>query len=127
MTEEEVVSGTKSDVPEWVDFHVPSPYAGMIGKNVVVRSHMAGVYWGRVVEAHRDGVTLGPGWRQAHYWTEAGACAGLSVTGPGKEGRYTPSHPDILPLFGHAQVVTVMPCTAEADAAWTSVPVWTGA
>jgi hypothetical protein len=130
MAEEKVETAeanTDSGTPEWVDYHVPSPYEGMLGQNVVVRSHMAGVYWGKVVATHRDGVTLGPGWRQAHYWTGAGACAGLSIGGPATEGRYTPPHPGILPLFGPAQVVTVMPTTPEADKAWSTVPDWTGA
>lgn len=102
-----------------------NPWESLVGRNVVVRANKAGVYWGRIVRTCPGGVVLAPGSRQAWYWTQAGACDGLSVSGPGMEGKYTPPHPHERVLEAGAQIVCVIPTTEAADKAWAEVPEWT--
>lgn len=104
----------------------PHPLQAFVGLSVVVRAHMAGVWWGRVRSVTSEGaVTLEPGARRAWSWEGAGSVTGLRNTGP-TGGRITTPEPGVLVLTPEAQILEVGACTPEADAAWASQPHWTG-
>lgn len=93
------------------------------GTMVVLRDHMAGVYYGELVSLDPvSGVTTLRRARQAHYWTGAAATPGLAVRGPRHEGsRIGP----VVELMVGCSLVSIMPCTQEAKTQWESAPVWT--
>lgn len=105
-----------------------SIYQGFIGKRVLVRAHMAGVYVGVVVEAHADGVTLAPGARQLHYWERGGSTHQVAEFGvDGATSRVTaPSSAPRL-LAGGSQVVDVLEVSSLAWDRIQAMPVWRGA
>lgn len=103
-----------------------SPFERFLGVEVVVRSHLSGVWWGKVEAVHGEGLTLAKGARQAHSWTQAGACAGLRNTGPGKEGRYTPPSESAVVIPASSQIIDVGAASKMASEAWRTVPQWTG-
>lgn len=98
----------------------PPPAAHrLIGQNVVVRDHRAGVYWGRLVALDLPSGT----WelasaRQAWEWTGAAATPGLAARGP-KGGKIGP----VRDAIG-CDLVSVIPTTAAADVAWSAQPEW---
>jgi len=106
----------------------PHPLDQMVGRNVVVRDHRAGIYWGRVQSvgwqpAGGTWIILAPGARQGHYWHREGAVLGLCQVGPVATGQTRYTAPSASSAY-MADVVLVAPTTSTADAAWTSMPVW---
>ncbi len=102
-------------------------YESLIGRRVIVRANMAGVYVGLVTEAHPDGVTLGAGCRQLHCWATGGSVSQIAERGIGHAGsRVTSLSSTPRLLAGGGQVVSVFEMT---DLAWDRVmtaPDWTG-
>lgn len=104
-----------------------SPYDRFVGARVIVRAHMAGVYVGTVIEAAPDGVVLGTGARQLHYWARGGSTHQIAERGIGGDCRVTAPSSSPRALVGGAQVVDVIQVT---DLAWDRImayPEWTGA
>lgn len=104
-----------------------SVYQGLIGKRVIVRANMAGVFVGEVAEAHADGITLAAGARQLHYWSAGGSCPQVAERGIRADGsRVTAPSTKPRILATGAQVVTVDEMTPAAWDIVQAVPVWTG-
>lgn len=91
--------------------------ASLVGRRVVVRDHMAGVYCGTLAWVDGAAWALTEA-RQAHYWTGAAATPGLAVRGP-TGGRIGPA----CDIAGES-LVSIMPCTDAAAAAWDAQQEW---
>lgn len=91
-----------------------------IGKIVIVRDHMAGVFIGTLAEVD---LTAGT-WtlkdaRKIHYWAKAAAVAGLATTGDnGSGGRVCP----LQAMACGRALVEVVPVTGGETL--LSAPVW---
>ena len=94
-------------------------YAPLLGQRVVVRSHMSGVWWGRL-SGVAGGVLVLTDARRAWSWTGALSCSGLALRGP-TGGRIEAPVPSTT-IPEHVEILG--PCTSEADAAWSAVAPW---
>ena len=104
-----------------------SIYAPLMGRMVIVRAHMAGVYVGVVEAVHADGVTLAPGARQLHYWSAGGSCPQIAERGIRHEGsRVTAPSARPVILAGGAGVVSVHEMTGTAWERVMGAPEWDG-
>ena len=98
------------------------PLAAVAGKDCIIRSHMSGVWAGRVEGVCGDSVTLAPGARRAWQWSGAGSCSGLATTGP--TGGKWPA-----PQHGHTVVLGVVEAIEATQAAMDAIaamPIWSG-
>ena len=100
----------------------PSPYAGLVGRAVVIRANESGVWVGVIDSVQGTAITLAPGARRAWYWEGAGSCSGLAETGPTGGKWPAPSSGRVVV----ADVFEVLEATADAMAAVAAQPVWTG-
>ena len=87
-----------------------SMYDHLIGKPVLVRSHLGGMYLGTLLAAHEDG-TLHLLARRLWSWRGALDSTVLASTGP-TEGRIGPAA-DIL-LRPAAQVIEILAASTDA-------------
>jgi len=92
-----------------------------LGQRVIVRSNQSGVWFGTLSVAHPDGQLVLEQARRAHYWTGAGSCSGLAITGP-TGGRIAGA----VAKVAIEEYVEIVECTPAACAQWDSLPVWTG-
>ena len=96
---------------------------GFVGKMVIVRSHMSGVWYGLLVESPvPDGegsvrCFLGRA-RRVHYWEGAGSCSGLAEHGP-KSGRI--AVPVTAMISG---ICEILGCEDAAVKQFDSLPEW---
>ena len=93
-----------------------------IGKIVVVRDHMAGVFVGTLVAFDQNAktCTLADA-RHIHYWRKAAAVEGLAARGCHPESRITPA----VPLVATCNVVqVVLVPEGEAQHFLLSAPEW---
>lgn len=102
----------------------PPLVARLVGRAVVVRSHLSGVWWGRLEAVGEpqgsDVPILLSGARRAWYWTGAGSVSGLARRGP-SGGKI--AGPVTVQIPAHVEICESTP---EADAAWAALPEWTG-
>lgn len=90
----------------------------LIGKNVVVRSNMSGVWLGTLAAAEGDSRLLKNA-RRAWSWEGAASCSGLATTGP-EGGRIC--EPVEIALIG--DVCETLLATDEALKRWESIEAW---
>ena len=96
------------------------PYAAFVGRTVVVRSHLSGVWHGTLTGVSgTSGVNL-TGARRAWHWTGAATCSGLAIRGP-TGGKIAGPVDMAIP-----ETIEIVTSTPEAVAAWTSVTEWAG-
>ena len=103
-------------------------FNNLVGKKVIIRDNLAGVYVGTLVEVRTSGVVLGGGPRQIHYWAKGGSVAQIAVGGiGGSDSRVTAP---IQAGEGYAfQAPNIAQIIAMADIAYERVmefPAWTG-
>ena len=92
----------------------------MLGKCVIVRDHMAGVFIGTLSQIDlqkKSWVLLNA--RKIHYWSKAAAVEGLAVVGDnGEGGRITP----MVEWVAGCDLVQVLPVTGGEKL--LNAPVW---
>jgi len=96
------------------------PYAALVGRTVVVRSHLSGVWHGTLAAVSgTSGVSL-TGARRAWQWAGAASCSGLAIRGP-TGGKIAGPVDVVIP-----ETIEIVTSSPEAVAAWASMPEWTG-
>lgn len=90
----------------------------LVGKHVVVRSNMSGVWLGKLVAAEGETRLLRDA-RRAWSWEGAASCSGLAMKGP-DGGRIC--EPVEIALIGN--VCETLLATDEAVKRWESVEAW---
>lgn len=91
-----------------------------VGKHVVVRSHMSGVWFGMLDAVDARSAILLSEARRAWSWEGAGSCSGLATHGP-TGGKITAPAVVVIP-----ESVEIITCSDDAVAQWKSIPVWSG-
>ncbi len=88
----------------------------------IVRSHMAGVFFGKIVSRSPDGILVMDDCRKIHYWNGAGAIEQLAVDGVSKpiDCRITVAVNGSI-INGWIQI---LPCTEKSVASLKGVPCW---
>ena len=94
----------------------------MLGKIVIVRDHMAGVFVGRLVslDLAAKAATLSDA-RKVHYWTGAGAVEGLAAHGCSVAGSRITA---MVATVAVCAVVQVCECTEESVTVLMGAPEW---
>ena len=92
----------------------------LVGKKVVVRSHLSGVWHGTLESCAGSGIVLTTA-RRAWYWEGAGSCSGLAITGP-SGGKITP--PVVRVILN--EYVEMVESSLSASEQWAKVPAWSG-
>jgi hypothetical protein len=99
----------------------PHPYTPIVGRNVIVRSNLSGVWWGRLVRVSGATAVSLEGARRIWYWASgAGSCSALALRGCDAAGSKIEG-PVSVTISETIEIVTTTP---EADAVLASLPVW---
>jgi hypothetical protein len=88
-----------------------------MAKCVVVRSHLAGVHFGRLVRREGDRVVLREA-RRAWSWQGALSVSELAVRGPGKGSKICVTVARVV-VFGAIEIIDT---TEAARVAWKAAP-----
>ena len=93
----------------------------MVGKFVLVRDDLAGVFFGKceALDMATGTWTLSTA-RKIHYWASAGAVEGVVVHGPGVSSRVTAT---VTRIAGRT-LVQVIECTSDEAAELMGQPEW---
>ena len=81
----------------------------MIGKNVIVRTHSAGVHFGTLASKEGKEVVLKNA-RRIWYWEGAFTLSAVAVSGVGKKSKLSISVPEIL----LTEAIEILLCSEEA-------------
>jgi len=93
----------------------------MIGKKVITRNNLAGVFFGTLVKSGKNSIVL-KGVRKLYYWSGAAAIEQLSQEGVKNPNncKFTMTVPE-MEIGGKTQII---PCTEEAIKNIEAVPDW---
>ena len=94
----------------------------LVGKCVIVRSHLAGVYIGKLEKINGTEIILSHA-RKCWYWKGAAAVNQLAKDGVKctAECKFTVCN-EIVQI---AEYIEILNCTTEAEKSIYAVPVWT--
>lgn len=93
----------------------------MIGKHVIVRSNLAGVFFGILKAKNKNELTLSKA-RKFYYFSGANTVEDLATQGAkNKENCKLTVEVEEIQLFDYCQI---LPCTKEAIVQNQSIPVW---
>lgn len=94
----------------------------LIGKVVIVRDNMAGVFVGTLAAVNLvAGTAVLNDARKIHYWRRAAATEGIAVRGiDTAQSRVTPA----VPVVGVRSVVQIHPCDPDVGVALLAAPEW---